>query len=247
MIDQPAFRAALLDAGQPVPEGLLDGMGRAAGSRFDVYRNNVAVSLTEALEAGFPAVVKLLGAQNFRSLAGLFLRAHPPGSPLMMQYGDAFPGFLEAFEPLAKFPYLGDVARLELALRRSYHAADSTPADPAILQTLDEDALMAAHFALAPSVQLVRSPWPVVALWEFNMVPGAPKPGPRPQDALITRVEFDPVPHALSHGGGAFIAALLDKAPFGRAQESAIAHDPDFDLGALLGLLLSQAAITEIA
>ena len=53
MSDQSAFAAALMDPTQPAPEGLRDPFGGPAGKRFDVYRNNVAVSLTEALETGF--------------------------------------------------------------------------------------------------------------------------------------------------------------------------------------------------
>lgn len=38
----------------------------AYGRRFDVYRNNVASSLTDALEVGFSAIAKLVGQRNFR-------------------------------------------------------------------------------------------------------------------------------------------------------------------------------------
>ena len=101
-ITQTEFHDALLDSGGPVPAGLSDGHGRPAGQRFDVYRNNVAVSLTEALETGFPADCqpdrrRQLSARSPAS----FCRQHPPDTPMMMQYGAAFPDFLDGFEPLA--------------------------------------------------------------------------------------------------------------------------------------------------
>ena len=245
MTSQTDFRAALLDAAQPQPEGLSDGKGRPAGRRYNVYRNNVAVSLTEALETGFPAVAKLVGAENFRNIAGLYLRQSPPESPRMMLYGEGFGDFLHGFAPLAKYPYLGDVARLEFALRESYHAADSTALDPAALG-IDPEALMASTLMLAPSLRLLRSPYPIVSLWRYNMEPGAPKPTAEAQDALILRAEFDPEPHALPQGGAAFVEALMQGATLGAAYEAGLAQTDEFDLSAMLTLLLGGNAITDL-
>lgn len=241
---QAEFRGALLDGAAPMPAGLLDGMGRSAGRRYDVYRNNIATSLGEALKTGFPAVAKLLGEANFKNLAALYLRAEPPVSPRMMFYGAGFGDFLDGFEPLRKYPYLGDVARLEYGLRQSYHAADATPL-PATALGLAPEALMAAQLTLAPSVRLIRSRFPVVSIWAYNMA-GGDKPQGRPEDALILRPEFDPAPHALPLGGGAFIAALMAGEPLGTAYEAALATHETFDLSPVLGMLLAGNALTDL-
>lgn len=244
MTGQHSFRAPLLDADRAIPEGLTDGMGRPAGARYNVYRNNVAVSLAEALETGFPAIAKLIGPENFRAVAARYLRAAPPTSPLMMHYGAGFPEFLETVEPLAHLGYLSDVARLELALRRSFHAADHTPADPTLLQDVDDDALMACHMALAPSVELLRSPWPIVSIWAFNMRPGSSKPQARPEDALILRAEFDPEQLVLPEGGAGFVTALFRGESFGSAMTAA---GDNFDVGVMLNLLFTHRAIAGIS
>ncbi len=244
-VDQTAFREALLSPDAPRPPGLSDGEGRPAGRRFDVYRNNVAVSLTEALETAFPVIAKLVGAANFKLLAGAFLRKYPPASPLMMFYGAKMPAFLAAFEPTKTLGYLPDVALLELALRESYHAADADPIDPTVLQALSPDALMASRLRLAPSLRLVRSPWPIHAIWRFNM-DGGPKPAAAAEDVAVLRAEMDPVPTLLPPGGGAFIAALLAQEPLGAAFETATAETDGFDLSQTLALLISANAITDI-
>ena len=68
---QTDFRAAIFDPQMAVPASLTDGSEQPAGKRFNVYRNNVIVSLKEALSESFPVVTKLIGPQNVANLAGL--------------------------------------------------------------------------------------------------------------------------------------------------------------------------------
>lgn len=243
-VSQANFTRAMMDAGQQVPDGLIDQHGQPAGRRFDVYRNNVAASLTEAMHTAFPVIAKLLGKQNMDGLAGIYLRQHPPTSPLMMFYGEHFPTFLEGMEQLAHLGYLGDVARLELALRRSYHAADTAPIAPDVLAALSPDALMQTGLELAPAVQLLRSPWPIHAIWRFNIESEAPVPEAKAQDVLITRPEFDPQPQLLPPGGGIWLAAVMAGETISDALETASARHHEFDFGATLALLLQGGAIT---
>jgi len=245
-VDQDTFRQALLDPQAPRPAGLSDGHGQDAGRRFDVYRNNVTVALADALETAFPTIAKLVGAQNFKLLATSYLRQHPPSSPLMMFYGKEMPAFLQSFEPTKSIGYLPDIARLELALRHSYHAADASPLDPSVLQSTPPDTLMASKLKLAPATRLVRSQWPIFAIWAFNTLPGAPKPTMAAQDTLILRPDLDPEPHLLPPGGGAFVAALLEGTLLADAIETATNEDPAFDLSAMLALLLSNNALTDL-
>lgn len=244
--DQTLFRTALLASHAPVPAGLGDGRGRPAGRRFDVYRNNVAASLTDVLEVGFPAVRRLIGPTNFRTVMGAFLRAHPPESPVLSQYGAALPDFLAGYPRLAHLGYLPDVAALEQALRVSYHAADAAPIDPATLQDMAPDTLLAARVTLAPALRVLRSRWPVHAIWAFNMQDGAPKPPAIPQDVIVTRPQFDPQMAVPSAGGAAFVLALQAGSTLGAAHDAALEDAPEFDLSAILGLLIGGNAICRI-
>ena len=241
-VDQAEFTAAMLDPERAVPAGLTDPAGRPAGRRFAVYRNNVAVSLTDALETAFPVIVKLVGRDFFQAMAGVYLRAYPPASPLMMHYGQDMPDFLQGFEPDTHLPYLPDVARLELEMRQSYHAADARPADPSVLQRMSPDALLAARFTFVPSMRLVRSAWPIHAIWVQNMQGGS-APEMRAESILITRPDFDPAPHLITDAQAAFIDALIDGQNLAFALEKA---GEAFDLAATLGLLLSGQVIQEI-
>ncbi len=239
MTIEAEFRGAVLDSQRQAPEGLTGPDGRPAGRRFDVYRNNVAVSLTEALEVAFPVVRKLVGDEFFTAMAGVFLRAHPPSSPLLMFYGAEMPAFLESFPPAAHLGYLPDVARLEMARRQSYHAADAVPLGPEALAATD---LMAARFALAPAVRVIRSRWPLHGIWLANTSDDAPKPGREAEDVLVTRPGFDPLVSRIPPGGADFIAALARGLTLG---EAIAAAGEGFDPGPTLTLLLQGNALTD--
>jgi hypothetical protein len=235
--DQRVLRDAILDPAAPVPPGLTDGAGRPAGRRFAVYRNNVAASLIEALEQAFPVVRRLVGDAFFRAMAGAFVRHNPPRSPLVMLYGDAFPGFLAGFPPVAHLPYLPDVARLEQARRESYHAADATPVHPG---RLAPDVVAGACLVFAPPVRLVRSRFPVHSIWIANTA-GGPRPRSGPEDVLVTRPGLDPAITRLDAG-----AAVLERLLAGATVAEAAEAESPAALSTLFAALLSGHAITAI-
>ncbi len=243
MVAQSTFKAAMLDPTAAVPDGIVNPDGTPAAKRFDVYRNNVAVSLSDALEAAFPVVRQLVGDPFFRAMAGVYLRKHPPKSPLMMFYGEALPQFLRKFEPAKPIAYLPDIASLELALRHAYHAADATPVDPQALGALAPDALMRARLSIAPATRMVSSDYPIHAIYCANMIADAPKPVMQPETVLISRAMFDPEMHTINSAAAACITALEQGKSLGEALATA---DETLDLGATLGLLLAQGAVTEI-
>ena len=242
-VSQATFKDTILDPQAPVPAGLINPDGQTASKRFDVYRNNVAVSLLDALETAFPVVRKLVGDQFFRAMAGVYFRKHPPRSPLMMFYGEAMPQFLRRFEPAQSVPYLPDIASLELALRHAYHAADATPVDGQALAALEPDKLMSVKIRLAPAVQTITAEFPIHAIDRANTQNDAPKPVMQAEAVVITRPGFDPQIHPINAAGAACIAALQGGQPLGQAMALT---DDTLDLGAVLGLLLGQGAVTEI-
>lgn len=239
MTSQAEFRRALLDPASAVPAGLVDPRGRPAGKRFDIYRNNVIMTLIEALESSFPISRKIVGDEFFAEMARVYLRQNLPTSPVLMYYGEAMPEFLTGFGPAQHLGYLPDIARLELALRQSYHAQDSRPVEPALIATLAQENLPFLRLTFAPAIRLIRSPWPIHAIWAFNTQPDAAKPVMRPEDVLVLRPGFDPLPHLVPAGGGALIAALIEGQPLGQAIEVA----SETDLTAVLGILIQGGAI----
>lgn len=242
-VTQAQFQAGLLDPEVAAPSGLTNPDGAQASQRYDVYRNNVAVSLADALEAAFPVVRKLVGDEFFRAMAGVYLRKHPPRDPLMMFYGDRMPQFLMRFEPARGLKYLPDIARLELAMRRAYHAADANPMTSDQLSALSPDSLMAARFTLAPAVEVMSSDHPIHSIYLANTRSDAAKPKAGPQAVLITRARFDPTPHLIPQATATFVSSLSAGDPLGVAMTKSGA---ELDLGAALGVLMSQNAISNL-
>ena len=243
IVSQSSFHAALRQPSDPIPKGLHGTDGHPAGRRFNVYRNNVATSLMDALATGFPVIAKLLGDANFKNLARDYQWQNPPKSPLMMKYGERFADFLQTHPALVKIPYLGDVARLEYALRLSYHAADSADFEASRLQT---DQLPNTTFTLAPSVQLVSSAYPILGIWRMNTHEGAAKPKAKSETVAIFRPGFDPQPEEITPADAAMLSSLQNGEVLETALSKAQRIDPDHDFARILGRLLAGRAIADI-
>src|SRR5579862_843890 len=104
---QRSMRARLLSAPH---EG-----GQNTEQPLDIYRNTLTGTLLNALRLSYPAVQRIVGADFFDAAAHAFVRAHPPCSAYLNDYGSELSGFLAAFEPARSLLYLPDVARVEWA------------------------------------------------------------------------------------------------------------------------------------
>jgi hypothetical protein len=119
-----AFAPGLTDPAIVAPEDVIAASGKGVIKRYNVYRNNVTVSLIDALAAIYPAIQRITGVDFFRAMARFHLRATPPTSPLLFEYGRDFPAFIETYEYAREMPWLADTARIERAWLDAYHAAD---------------------------------------------------------------------------------------------------------------------------
>jgi hypothetical protein len=241
---QRAFAGALLDPARPVPPGLATWNGSDPTLRFAVYRNNVVSSLVAALADTFPVLRELVGADFFTAMARLYVAEQPPPSPVLAHYGDGFADWVAQFEPAAAVPYLADMARLERARVRAYHAADAPVlgADAIAARLADPARLPTARLQLHPSVTVLASPWAVVSLWAAHQGRGrlADVDPARPECALVLRFEDDAAVLAIPAATAEFFHRLQRGLPLA---EAAALPEP-LDLGASLALLIRHGAVS---
>ena len=243
-VSHSEFVEALLDPRKPVPNGLTFRSGKTE-KRFAVYRNNVAVSLTEALQSLFPVLRKLIGDEFFRALAGVYLRRHPPESPLLSRFGRRMPDFLSNFEPVGHLPYLSDVARLEILIKESFHAKDTSPVDNEYLASFQPTELLKSTLSIAPSTRILQSRFPIFGIWQAN-VSGGGRPINRAEEVLVARQHFEPRPILMPEGGCKFIASLASGSSISAAADIAAAERTEFRLDEALTILLRSGSVSGI-
>lgn len=243
------FSDALWNPESETPRGVIGPDGDPAPKRFSVYRNNVIVSLSEALEQTFPAILNLLGEDYFKALARAFVVRHPPKSPVLIWYGADFADFIKEFPPLEAYPYLADVARVEWAWVTAYHAADADALDPAVFGAVDPESLASVRFEKHPAANVIVSRWPVWDLLRANRFEPGTEIGvdiTTPQSVLVARPGLDVELLLLRPGGDTFTTALLSGATLGEAGARASERAEAFSLSDCLSDCLSNGVFSNL-
>ena len=229
----PAVLApGLTDPEYKTPAGVIGPNGKSAVKRYNVYRNNVTVSLIDALAAVFPATQRITGVEFFRAMARFHVRATPPRSPLLFEYGREFPDFIERYEYARPMPYLADTARIERAWLDAYHAADVLPLSAQDLALVPPEFLTDVVFVAHPATSIVRSRFPALSILVANRGGGPVEHIESfiPEDTLITRPDQEVTVRRLPPGGAEFLTQLLTGQSFGDAAALALETSPQFDL-----------------
>ena len=242
---QAAFATAMRDLKAPVPSLFAP---CDAESRFSVYRNNSAIALSGALKEQFPTVLQLVGDEAFSGLARAFAQGVPPLSPVLGEYGATFPDFLDTFLVAIgadETPFLPDVARLDWARLRALRAEEAEPCGLPQLAALDPAHLGAARAKTHPSLALVASNWPLLALRDPE---GRAIEDWRGDTILVLRPHAETRLVAVSPGAAAFLRACQKGAALAEAAQEAEAAEPGFDFGqTLVGLTQAGAFVDFIA
>lgn len=243
-----AFASSLLDPERATPEAIAGPNGKAATKRFNVYRNNVTVSLIDALAAVFPATLRITGEGFFRAMARFHVRASPPTSPLLFEYGRDFPTFIEHYEYAQAMPWLPDVTRIERAWLDAYHATDMAPFATEALASIPPERLADTVFTPHPAARIVRSRYPAVTIFAANRSNGPVGniEASEPEDALVTRPALEVVVQRLPAGGAAFLASLMGGARLGAAAGAALAEAPAFDLAGNIAGMVEAGAFSAV-
>lgn len=247
---QSAFASALRDPEHRVPAGIAKSAQALSTKRFNVYRNNIAVSLTEVLAASFPVVRQLVGEEFFMGMAHAYAGAHPPKSPVMLAYGGDFAGYIAAFEPARSLPFLADVARVEWAWNTAYHAADCAPVAIPALQAVPPEVLGRVRLRLHPSLQILSSDWPAMSIWHCHQTGEDPASAmqqlePRPECAIVVRPAYEVDVRLIPAAAWVFYVALHDGATLAEATEE-LAEADQADVAAMLQLLFTSGSVAEV-
>lgn len=254
---QMLLRALLGDARPGVVGGWLRAPARGPGVErgLAAYRAHAGALAERALSAAYPTLQQLLGADSFAGLARHYWRRHPPQAGDIARWGGGLAEFVADAESLADEPCLPDVARLEWAVHEAAGAADAgAPEGLPLLAAHDPAALW---LRLVPGTALLRSPHPVVSIWQAHRAPAADADDDarfaavraavaagRGEDALVSRQGWRPVVSALDPASSRFTAAVLAGQPLAQALHAGGAA---FDFTAWLVATLQRQGLAAVS
>lgn len=210
-----------------------------AWMRYAVYRNNVLHSLINALVRRFPVTKRLVGDECFHFCTKLFVDRHKPHSPILMFYGDDFPDFLAGLEFLDTWPFLPDVARIEVARTYAFHAEDCAPLYFVHPDASEIEKLLPQRFETHPAAWVLQSSYPAATIWASSNEPEALQDVAwQAQTLAVTRGADEVRIFIVPHGTAACVTAIRHGATLEialeAAGEAADACDPAVILAALL-------------
>jgi hypothetical protein len=230
-----AFSAAIRQPHAPLPPDWLP------PTRIAIHRNNFHAGLHSALNARFPAIRRLLGEDCFRACVHRFIELAPPRSPVLMEYGADFPGFLHSLPELSGLPYLRDVAAYEWRRHAAQHGPDGPILSAGDLLGLAPSRLANLVLDLHPTAAILQSDYPVHTIWQTNVRDTEARPiaSDLPGEAvLIARPADEVLAIVLTEAEAVFVSRLSS----GHALAAAI--PPGFDFSTIMATLLRSGFIS---
>ena len=226
----------------------LDAGPASATGRFNIFRNNTYMSLTECLKTVFPVTVRLSDERFFAYAAHEFISNRPPRQAQLSNYGAEFPRFLAGFAPCREFPVIAEMAALEWAIAGSLNEAEEQPAPISLIKEGGPDGGRIS-LRLQPNLRFAMARWPLLGVWADHKKGNVEIAGPLKRTVsrvAISRRGEDIQLVELEAPRFAFWRSLARGLPIETAAQRALARDPLFDLVRETLLLFRSQLVTGV-
>jgi hypothetical protein len=247
---QEAFCAAVRSGDTRALVDLVIDDGIPPNRRIQIYCNNYRLGALAAMQATYPVVERLGGADWFAQSVAKFQQAHPSKSGDLQNLGADYPQFLYADLAKTDYAYFADVAQLEWSYQLVLTAEDRDPVDMALLHAVAPQDYEELMFVPCPALCLVESAFPIFAIWHSNQ-PSAQVDATIHLDAggsriLLIRRKDRVELRQLAMGSFELLRQFQLGASLSTAATAAAARTAEFDLTTCLRELLGLETIADI-
>lgn len=217
-----------------------------------IYRNNILATAKQALSITFPTLEAQVGDDVITNIAQLLLETYPPHKGDWAEWGEALPNLLKTVEQLNPYPFLSDVARVDLAIHQVERAKDEA-VDINSFHLLAKVRLSNLVLQLNPSIQFFTCNYPVI---EIQMIAFGPdkntqnelqekiNTGKLKQNILVYRPEFKGLVRELDSMELKWLTLLAKGATINDALDEV--GTENFDFSEWLATAIQEKLITRI-
>ena len=218
----------------------------SATERLEIYANAYFYRILDCLKEDFPATLAILGGDNFHNLVTGYLIEYPPTEPSIAYAGRHLAEFLHHHPMRERWPFIGDLARLERTLIEVFHAAEAKPLNAEAMRAVAPEDWPALAMRTHPALAIVDCEWRVdellreveAAMGESDHVLG--EPAHAPVGVLVWRRNSRVHYRALERAERAALELASAGASFAAICEVIAAVRGDDDPVALINRLLAR-------
>lgn len=152
---QRGLRNHIVDGDMALADSIDSSPQVSAAVRLKIYSDAYRLRLIEALQANYPILEELIGAEQFARLAQLYLAMHPSRHFSVRWFGHELAAFLCDCDEYSDQPWLAELAAWEWKVAAAFDARDAS------LLTVEEVARLAPddwpmlELKVHPSVQRI--------------------------------------------------------------------------------------------
>jgi hypothetical protein len=137
---------------------LLPSRTLTAAQRIAIYQEMYPLRMRDALASDYPGLEHFLG-EKFRDFVTAYTNAHPSRGYTLNRLGDHVPSFLGRQGRLKPRAFLGNLARLELAITEAFDSRQASVLQAKEFEGIPPAQLGRSRLVTVPSLRLVELSW----------------------------------------------------------------------------------------